>query len=116
MPQYDGASGKVTYALVPAEREITLQDLLRHTSGLVYGQNTANARVKELYAKESVGWADVTPAEQIERLAKVPLAHQPGTAWEYSLSTDVMGRVVEVVSGKTARRSSSTSACSRRSR
>jgi CubicO group peptidase (beta-lactamase class C family) len=101
VPQYEAATGKMTYALVPAEREITLQDLLRHTSGIVYGNNTGNAKVKELYTKENVGWADQTPAEQIDRLSKVPLAHQPGSAWEYSLSTDVMGRVIEVVSGTT---------------
>ena len=51
--------------------------------------------------KEGVDWKDVTPAEQIERLAKVPLAHQPGTTFEYSLSTDVLGRVVEAISGMT---------------
>jgi len=97
----DPDSGKVTYVLVPAEREMTIQDLLRHTSGLVYGGGTANLNVKELYAKEGVDWKDMTPAEQIDRLAKVPLAHQPGTAWEYSLSTDVLGRVVEAVTGTT---------------
>jgi CubicO group peptidase (beta-lactamase class C family) len=101
VPQYDAATGKLTYTLVPAEREITLQDLLRHTSGMVYGSFTANARVKELYAKESVDWDNITPAEQIQRLSKVPLAHQPGTAWEYGLSTDVMGRVIEAVTGTT---------------
>ena len=76
-----------------------IQDLLRHTSGIVYGQYTSNPKVKELYAKEGVDWKDVTPAEQIERLAKVPLAHQPGSTFEYSLSVDVLGRVVEVLTG-----------------
>jgi CubicO group peptidase (beta-lactamase class C family) len=99
--QFDPATGKGGYVVVPAEREITIQDLLRHTSGIVYGAFTPNARVKELYEKAGVNWADVTPAEQIERLAKVPLAHQPGTTWEYSLSTDVLGRVLEKVSGVT---------------
>ena len=99
VPRFDPDTGKVVYALVPADREMTIQDLLRHTSGLVYGGFTSHARVKELYGKESVDWNNVTPAEQIERLAKVPLAHQPGTAWEYSLSTDVLGRVIEVVTG-----------------
>ena len=93
------AGGKTTYALVPAERPITVQDLLRHTSGFVYANNTPNQRVKDAYLATGVDWRDVTPAEQIERLAKVPLAHQPGTVWEYSLSTDVLGRVVEAVSG-----------------
>jgi CubicO group peptidase (beta-lactamase class C family) len=101
VPRLEPESGKVTYVLVPAEREMTIQDLLRHTSGLVYGGFTGHANVKELYAKEGVDWNNVTPAEQIERLAKVPLAHQPGTTWEYSLSTDVLGRVIEVVSGTT---------------
>jgi len=95
------ADGKTTYTLVPAERPITVQDLLRHTSGFVYGNNTPNLRVKEAYLATGVDWRDVTPAEQIERLSKVPLAHQPGTAWEYSLSTDVLGRVVEAASGMT---------------
>jgi CubicO group peptidase (beta-lactamase class C family) len=94
-----GADGKTTYTLVPAERPMTVQDLLRHTSGLVYSNNTPNQRVKEAYLAAGVDWRDVTPAEQIERLAKVPLAHQPGTVWEYGLSTDVLGRVVEAVSG-----------------
>jgi CubicO group peptidase (beta-lactamase class C family) len=57
--------------------------------------------VKEAYAAAGVDWRGVTPAEQIERLARVPLAHQPGTVWEYGLSTDVLGRVVEAVSGMT---------------
>ncbi len=87
-------------ALVPAEREMTIQDLLRHTSGLVYGFSPRED-MKEAYKKGGVDWNNVTPAEQIERLAKAPLAHQPGTTWEYSLSTDVLGRVVESVSGVT---------------
>jgi len=101
VPRVDAQTGKVTYALVPVEREMTIQDLLRHTSGLVYGSFTSHTGVKEAYAKEGVDWNGVTPAEQIERLAKVPLAHQPGAAWEYSLSTDVLGRVVETVTGAT---------------
>ena len=98
VPKED-ADGKTTYTLVPAERPITVQDLLRHTSGFVYPNNTPNQRVKEAYLATGVDWRDVSPAEQIERLAKVPLAHQPGTVWEYGLSTDVLGRVVEAVSG-----------------
>src|SRR6266700_3673686 len=96
VPRFDPDTGKAVYALIPAEREMTIQDLLRHTSGLVYAGFTGHARVKELYGKVGVDWRDVSPAEQIERLAKVPLAHQPGTAWEYGLSTDVLGRVIEV--------------------
>ena len=95
----DPYTGATKYANAPVDREINIQDLLRHTSGFVYGPYTSHPKVKELYAKEGVDWKDVTPAEQIERLAKVPLAHQPGTTFEYSLSTDVLGRVIEAISG-----------------
>jgi CubicO group peptidase (beta-lactamase class C family) len=97
----DPATGRPAYTLVPAEREITIQDLLRHTSGLVYPGFTANAQVKERYAQEGVDWKDVTAEEQVRRLALVPLAHQPGTTFEYGLSTDVLGRVIEVITGQT---------------
>ena len=101
VPQLDPQNGRITYVLVPSEREITIQDLLRHTSGLVYGVFTSHGAVKQAYAKEGVDWYNVAPAEQIDRLARVPLARQPGSAWEYSLSTDVVGRVVEAISGAT---------------
>jgi len=99
-------SGRLTYETVAAAREMTVQDLLRHTSGLAYGEITANAPVKEAYAKAGVFQADfpyesrgVTPAEEVERLSKAPLAHHPGEIWEYSLSVDVLGRVVEAAAG-----------------
>jgi len=98
------ASGKTTYTTVAAQRPVTLYDLLRHTSGMVYGGFTPNAELKELYAKSNVTWSGVTPAEQLESLAKVPLAREPGTMWEYGLSTDVVGRVVEAVTGSTLSR------------
>jgi CubicO group peptidase (beta-lactamase class C family) len=109
VPRVDSSSGRVTYTMVPAEREMTIHDLLRHTSGLAYGELTVNAQVKEAYVKAGVYQPDglpfdsrgATPAEQVERLAKAPLAHQPGTVWEYSLSTDVVGRVIEAASGTT---------------
>ena len=97
----DPYTGATKYVNVPADREMNIQDLLRHTSGLVYAFFTSHPKVKELYGKEGVDWKDLTAAEQIERLAKVPLAHQPGTTFEYGLSTDVLGRVVEAISGMT---------------
>jgi CubicO group peptidase (beta-lactamase class C family) len=97
----DPYTGATKYVNVPVDREINIQDLLRHTSGIVYASFTAHPKVKELYTKEGVDWKDVTPSEQIERLSKVPLAHQPGTTFEYSLSTDVLGRIVEAISGMT---------------
>jgi CubicO group peptidase (beta-lactamase class C family) len=95
------ANGKPTYTVVPAEGPVTVYDLMRHTSGLVYGGFTSNEYLKEQYAKEKVGWSGVTADEQIQALAKVPLARQPGTMWEYGLSTDVVGRVVESITGMT---------------
>lgn len=103
----DAEFARVTYGLVPAEREMTVQDLLRHTAGLAYGEITQNARVKEALGKAGIfkttiefDSRDLSPGEQVERLAKVPLAHQPGTVWEYSLASDVLGRVVEAAAGE----------------
>lgn len=108
VPKFDPASGKLTYSLTSLDRPMTVQDLLRHTSGLVYGDSTANAQVKEAYIKAGIfkpndatyDLRDLTPDDETARLSKLPLAHQPGAAWEYSVSTDVLGRVVEKVSGE----------------
>ena len=96
----DPSTGQTTVELVPAQRDITIQDLLRHTSGFTYGARTTNAAVKEAYARAGVDSRDLSNAELVDRLATVPLAHQPGAAWEYSRSVDVLGRLVEVISGK----------------
>jgi CubicO group peptidase (beta-lactamase class C family) len=98
----DAEFAKVSYTLAPADREITLQDLLRHTSGLAYANLTQNTVVKEAYTKGGIGDdpRGLTPAQEVESFSKSPLAHQPGTVWEYSLSTDMLGRVIEAVSGK----------------
>jgi CubicO group peptidase (beta-lactamase class C family) len=103
----DAEYAKITYGQVLADREMTVQDLLRHTAGLAYGEITQNAPVKEALAKAGLYKStidydvrDLAPAEEAERLSKVPLAHQPGTVWEYSLASDVLGRVVEAASGE----------------
>ena len=94
-----GTGKSVVYA-VPPEREMTIQDLMRHTSGLTYG-NRGTTAIHKMYPESSnVSSQTLTMDEFIERLAKAPLLYQPGTTWEYGLSTDVLGRVVEVVSGK----------------
>ena len=84
--------------LVAAVREPTVHDLLRHTSGFTYGVFGKNL-VKEAYQKAGVDSWDQTNAEFIKKLATVPLMSQPGTQWEYSRSVDVLGVVVERVSG-----------------
>lgn len=99
---------RLSYTQVAADREMTVQDLLRHTSGLADAEVTANAPVKDAYAKSglfkpagpSYESRELTPAEHVDRVSKAPLIHQPGTYWEYSIATDVLGRVVEAVSGK----------------
>jgi CubicO group peptidase (beta-lactamase class C family) len=80
---------------------------MRHTAGLAYGELTQNAPVKEALGKAGIykttidfDSRDLPPAEQVERMSKIPLTHQPGTVWEYSLASDLLGRVVEAASGE----------------
>jgi CubicO group peptidase (beta-lactamase class C family) len=87
-----------TLNLAPLERPITIQDLMRHTSGLTYGFTGASP-VQRLVKAANVVNADRTLAENVEAMAALPLMHQPGEVWEYSLSTDVLGRIVEIVEG-----------------
>jgi len=92
-----GPDGKPMLEMAPAKRTMTIQDLLRHTSGLTYGF-FGNSLVKASYSKLFEGEFD--NAEHVARLAKLPLHYEPGTTWDYSHSTDVLGAVIEVVSGK----------------
>jgi CubicO group peptidase (beta-lactamase class C family) len=94
-----GPDGKPVLDTVPARRPITVQDLMRHTSGLTYGF-FGPGLVKQAYNAAGLGAGDPTLAEFSQRLARLPLAYQPGTTWEYSQSTDILGRVIEVVSGQ----------------
>jgi CubicO group peptidase (beta-lactamase class C family) len=86
-------------ALEPLRRPITIEDLMRHTSGLTYGFYGDGA-VRKLYAQADLFDGDVDNAEFVERIARLPLAEQPGTLWDYGHSTDVLGRVIEVISGQ----------------
>jgi CubicO group peptidase (beta-lactamase class C family) len=83
---------------VPAAREITIHDLLTHRSGFTYGPFNQGP-VGELYRRANL-FAVSTNEELVRKLAGIPLVHQPGTTFEYSHSTDVLGRLVEVVSGQ----------------
>jgi CubicO group peptidase (beta-lactamase class C family) len=94
-----GAERDGKLELVPAERAITIQDLLRHTSGLTYA-HTGDSAVQRLYAKTPLRRRDGSMARFIEMLAELPLIAEPGTSWDYSHSTDVLGHVVEIVSGR----------------
>jgi CubicO group peptidase (beta-lactamase class C family) len=91
--------GTEEMAQEPQKRQMTVQDLMRHTSGLTYGSAESTNKVKLSYMDMKAMVPDQTNAEMAEKLAKLSLLYQPGTHWEYSMSIDVLGRVVEVASG-----------------
>jgi len=97
--QADIVGGKRALTLEPQRRPMIVQDLLRHTAGLVYGQN-GDDLVHKAYVEANVADRGQSLAEMVTKLSKIPLAHQPGRVWEYSMSVDVLGRIVEVVSGE----------------
>ena len=85
---------------VPAVRAVTIQDLLRHTSGLTY-EFRGSGPVHRMYRSAKVDSRAQSNADQVATLGRMPLLHQPGTRWEYGRSTDVVGRLIEVLSGQT---------------
>jgi CubicO group peptidase (beta-lactamase class C family) len=92
-------NGKPALVLEALRRAVTIEDLLRHTSGLTYGFY-GDSPVRKPYANSDLFEGDFDNAQFTERIAKLPLAEQPGTRWDYGHSTDVLGRVIEVVSGQ----------------
>jgi len=99
LPEFSGL--KVGPDAEAVKRAMTVQDLMRHTSGLAYEVFVESPWIKQAYHDAKVFDFDQSLAEMVTKLSLVPLAHQPGTVWEYSMSTDVLGRVVEVASGMT---------------
>ena len=95
----DPKTGKKTRYSVPAQREITILDLLRHTSGIDYA-GPEDVEGKRIYEKLGTNSLDQTIGEMVKKIGQAPLVHQPGTMWEYGLSMDVLARLVEVVSGQ----------------
>jgi CubicO group peptidase (beta-lactamase class C family) len=85
--------------LVSLERPITIQDLLRHTSGITY-DHTGNGLVQQLYQQSRLRSRKISNAEHAAMVASLPLMCQPGAEWNYSRSTDILGRIIEVVTGK----------------
>jgi CubicO group peptidase (beta-lactamase class C family) len=86
--------------LVDVLRPMTVQDLLRHTSGITY-DHTGSGLVQQLYKQSRLRSRKITNAEHAALVAGLPLICQPGAEWNYSRSTDILGRIIEVVSGKT---------------
>ena len=91
-----GADGKPTHELVATSRQLTLLDLMRHTAGMTYGDTKTphDAEYLKAFAKRTGS------GEFIKNVAALPLAHQPGAQWHYGISHDVLGVVVERISGK----------------
>jgi len=90
-----------------AKRQITIHDLFRHTAGLAYGEFSNVPELKAAYAEAKLfdpaitaESRMITPEQFVAGIAKAPLVHEPGTTWEYSMAVDVLGRVVEVISGQ----------------
>jgi CubicO group peptidase (beta-lactamase class C family) len=92
--------GKPVLQLGDPDRPMTVQDLLRHTSGLVYGSRGTNL-VNQAYIDAKIGDRADSNAEFVKKLSALPLKFQPGARWEYGVSVDVQGRLVEVLDGKT---------------
>jgi CubicO group peptidase (beta-lactamase class C family) len=92
--------GTKTLELVPPNRPPTILDLMRHTSGITYGFY-GDSLVRKAYAAANLYGGDFDLAEFAERIAKLPLHDQPGSLWQYGHSTDVLARIMEIVSGKT---------------
>src|SRR5438105_9408005 len=91
--------GTKTLELVPLTRPITILDLMRHTSGITYGFY-GDSLVRKAYAAANLYSGDFDLAEFAERIAKLPLHNQPGALWQYGHSTDILARIMEIVSGK----------------
>jgi CubicO group peptidase (beta-lactamase class C family) len=97
---FEPATGASIFHTVPAKRQITVHDLLRHTSGLTYGVFLPKStQLRKLYDEARL-WALPDLDAFCKALAKIPLRYEPGTVWEYGHSTDVLGRVIEVASGQ----------------
>ena len=92
-------NGDKTLELMPLKRPVTIQDLMTQSSGITYGFY-GDSMVRKAYANAKIYDGDFTNAEFAERIAQLPLAEQPGTLWDYGHSTDILGRIIEIVSGK----------------
>lgn len=95
------ASGEPTAETVPADRRILIQDLMRHTSGLIYGGRGTTLVHKMYPAGSSDASRDYDGAAFVDKLASLPLLHQPATVWDYGFGLDLLGLTIEQISGQT---------------
>ena len=91
--------GKATLDLVPPDRPVTIEDLLRHTSGISY-EYIGGELILKAYSEADIFEGQFDNKQFAERVARLPLARQPGTLWRYGHSADVLGRVIEIVCGQ----------------
>lgn len=99
LPEYNNQAVQSAQGLVPAQQAATVQDLLRHTAGLTY-EFLGDSPVQRQYGEVKIASRDRTNAEFSQALGAIPLQFQPGSTWAYSRATDVLGRLVEVISGQ----------------
>ena len=99
LPEYANQQVATAQGLEPVRQAATVQDLLRHTAGLTY-EFLGDSAVQRQYGEVKIASRERTNAEFSQTLAALPLQFQPGTVWAYSRATDVLGRLVEVVSGQ----------------
>jgi CubicO group peptidase (beta-lactamase class C family) len=92
-------NGAPVLKLVPPNRPVTIEDLLRHTSGITYDYIGSDL-IKQAYSDAHIFDGHFDNRQFAERVARLPLARQPGTLWRYGHSTDVIGRIIEIISGK----------------
>ncbi len=97
--EHKAEDGTRTLELVPPNHSPTIFDLMRQTSGITYGFY-GDSLVRKAYAAANIYGGDFDNAEFVERVAKLPLHDQPGTLWQYGHSTDILGRIMELVTGK----------------
>src|SRR6202012_305177 len=95
------AAGEPTSETVPADRPITIQDLMRHTSGLIYGGRGTTLVHKMYPAGSGDASREYDGAAFMDKLAPLPLLHQPATVWDYGFGLDVLGLTIEQISGQT---------------
>ena len=95
----DSRTGAAMLVLQPASTPVTVQDVLRHTAGMVNPGLQPVTPVRQRYIDAGVNDEDQTLADRVDKLARMPLAQHPGTVWDYSHGVDVTGRLIEVISG-----------------
>src|SRR5262249_30839470 len=95
----DSRTGATRLVLETASTPMTVQDVLRHTAGMVNPGLPPLTPVAQQYVQAGINNRDQTLADRVDKIARMPLARNPGTAWDYSHGTDVIGRLIEVISG-----------------